>query len=74
MSWSSVLVSGLKLILVFTEYLNNRQLLTAGQDKAVAEASVRVLEATKHGKHLREMIRGLSDEESKSLWEDMLDV
>jgi hypothetical protein len=74
MSWGSLAVTFVKLVLGIVSYMNKRQMLKAGEDKVIAETSLRILESTKHGKELRERIRGLNEEEVTSLWDDIINV
>lgn len=74
MSWATIILTGLKILLALLDRANQNNLIKAGEDKQIAEASVRILEATQHGKRIRENIKKLSDEQADSLWEDMLDV
>ena len=43
MSWLAVITSLIKLISVFADYLNNKQLLDAGEAKAISEGQNEIL-------------------------------
>lgn len=71
MSWASLALTGLKLILSLVTWLNAKQMMKAGEDKAIADAALRVLENTESGKRIREYVRGLDDDAATKLWDDM---
>lgn len=71
MNWIDIILSGVKLAISIMTYLNDRQLLKAGEDKAVARMALELLEQTAEGKALRDSIRGLSDPEVADLWDRM---
>lgn len=71
MNWISIVLSGIKLAISIMTYLNDRQLLKAGEDKAVARMALELLEQTAEGKALRDSIKGLSDQEVADLWDRM---
>ena len=71
MNWISIVLSGIKLAISIMTYLNDRQLLKAGEDKAVARMALELLEQTAEGKALRDSVKGLSDEEAADLWDRM---
>lgn len=72
MSWASIVLGGLKILMSIFEYLNSRQLIKAGEDKAIAAAAMELLERTERGKALRERVRLLTLDEENDLWEAML--
>ena len=74
MSWISLIVTGLKLLTSIMAYLNDKRLIQAGEDKAVARAALELLEKTQQGKELRERVKGLSDQEASDLWDSMRKV
>ena len=74
MSWVSIIVTGLKLLTSIMAYLNDKRLIQAGEDRAVARAALELLEKTQQGKELRERVKGLSDQEAADLWERMSKV
>jgi hypothetical protein len=74
MSWVSIIVTGLKLLTSIMAYLNDKRLIQAGEDRAVARAALELLEKTQQGKELRERVKGLSDQEAANLWERMSKV
>jgi hypothetical protein len=74
MSWISLIVTGLKLLTSIMNYLNDKRLIQAGEDRAVARAALELLEKTQQGKELRERVKGLSDQEAADLWERMSKV
>lgn len=70
----SLLLAALKLILTFLKMAQQRDLIRAGEDKAIAKASMAVLDATEHGQRLRNLLTVYSDKEAEDLWDRMLDV
>lgn len=72
MSWVSLILPALKLILALTQRANEKRLLDAGQDQAIASAALEVLGTTAKGRELRDQISSLSDPEADLLWEKML--
>ena len=72
MNWASFVLAALKLALSLTSYLREKAMLQSGQDKAVAQAALAVLEATDYGRELRKRIASLTDEEADDLWDRML--
>lgn len=74
MSWISALPTVLQLVLTILKWAQQKQLLAAGQDQAIAEMSLQILESTKAGKEIRERIRALDDDTADKLWDDMLNV
>ena len=71
MSWVSIILTGLKLLTSLLNYLNDKRLIQAGEDKAVARAALELLEQTAEGKALRDSIKSLSDQEAADLWDRM---
>ena len=74
MSWGTVISVGLKLILAFMNYINARTAMKAGEDKVIAEVSLKILGATQTGKRLRDRIKALGDDEADKLWDEMTNV
>ncbi len=74
MSWISALSTLMQLALTILKWTQQRQLLKAGEDAAVAKAALEILENTEAGKELRQKIRALDDDKSNQLWDDMLDA
>lgn len=74
MSWASLIVAGLKLILSLVNWAKAKELMNAGEDAAVARASLAVLEATAEGQRLRDMLAMYNDAEAEELWKRMLDA
>lgn len=75
MTWTaSLLLLVLQLVLSFLKTAQARQLIRAGEDKAIAKASLAVLDATEHGKRLHDLILSYNDAEADELWERMTDV
>lgn len=72
MSWGSLLVYALQLLVSILSWMNAKKLIKAGEDAAIARASLEVLEATNEGKRLHSLIQGLSDDEADDLWQRML--
>jgi len=70
-SWVSIILTGLKLLTSLLNYLNDKRLIQAGEDKAVARAALELLEQTAEGKALRDSIKSLSDQEAADLWDRM---
>jgi len=70
-SWASIILTGLKLLMSIMSYLNDRKMIQAGEDRAIARASLELLEQTQEGKALREHVKGLSDTEAADLWDRM---
>jgi hypothetical protein len=66
------MVQLLKLVYNLWDWAKKSGLVQAGQDKEVAEASLKVLQATDNGKELLRKISMLSDKEADDLWEAML--
>ena len=71
MSWISIILTSLKLLTSLLNYLNDKRLIQAGEDKAVARAALELLEQTAEGKALRDSIKSLSDQEAADLWDRM---
>ena len=74
MTWTNLILPILNLALTLLKFAQQRQLLQAGQDKAIAMAALQVLENTQNGKAIRESVRKLSDTEATTLWDEMLDA
>jgi len=72
MSWATLILAGLKMLTSIMGYLNDKKLIQAGEDKAIAAASLELLQRTAEGKRLREHVRSLSDTQEDDLWERML--
>lgn len=72
MSWVSLILPVLRLVLALTQRANEKRLLDAGQDQAIAKAALEVLGTTTKGRELRDRISSLSDPEADLLWEKML--
>jgi hypothetical protein len=72
MSWASIIVTILKLILTGMSWLKDRDLMKAGEDTAVAKAALEVLDATTEGQRLRNMLAMHDDAEAEMLWNRML--
>jgi len=70
-SWASIILTGLKLLTSIMGYLNDRRMIQAGEDRAIARASLELLEQTAEGKALREQIKNLTDQEASDLWDRM---
>jgi len=71
MSWASIILTGLKLLSSIMSYLNDKRMIQAGEDRAIARASMELLQQTAEGKALREHIKSLSDQEAADLWDRM---
>lgn len=71
MSWASIILTGLNLLSSLMNYFNEKNLIKQGEDKAIAKASLLLLEMTEEGKNIRERINKLSDSESEELWDRM---
>lgn len=74
MSWGSLIGIGLKLILALLNYVNTKKAMKAGEDKIIASYSLKILNATKTGKVLRDRIKAMDDEKADALWDDMTNV
>jgi len=74
MTWGSLILAGLRIILALITGANNRKLIQAGEDKKMAQTALQILEATEEGKKIREHIRALSDSEADDLWDRMTDA
>lgn len=74
MSWISLISPLLQIALTLIKWGQQRSLLNAGQDQAIAKVSLDILESTQSGKMLRERIRALDDDTADKLWDDMLNV
>ena len=74
MTWLKILPTALSIILTILKWAQERQLLKAGEDQAVAKAALEILETTRAGKELREKIRTLPDDTSDKLWDDMINA
>lgn len=73
MSWAGLVGAILKLALVFLKYTQEKSLMDAGQDKAIAAMALDVLAATKAGKELRDRIVSMTDPEAEALWKSMIE-
>jgi hypothetical protein len=73
MNWSSLIISLIRLAIALTVWVREKDLLKAGQDQAIAKASLEMLEATKRGQAIREAIASLDDQSANKLWESMID-
>ena len=73
MSWISLILAVLKLISSIVVWARERQLLQAGQDQAIAQASLQVLAATASGHELRQRIEAMTDPEAEELWRRMIE-
>jgi hypothetical protein len=73
MNWSSLIISLIRLAIALTVWVREKDLLKAGQDQAIAKASLEMLEATKRGQAIREAIASLDDQSASKLWESMID-
>jgi hypothetical protein len=73
MNWSSLIISLIRLAIALTAWTREKGLLKAGQDQAIAKASLEMLEATKRGQAIREAIASLDDQSASKLWESMID-
>lgn len=71
MSWASLIVGGLKVLLSVMTYLNERKLIQAGEDKAIAQMALQLVERTEHGKALREQVKAMTPTEEQDLWDRM---
>lgn len=54
------------------QWMHDRDMIQAGQDKAVAAAAMEVLETTAEGKRLREHVKTLDIPGEDKLWDEML--
>lgn len=72
MTWASLVLTGLKIVMEIFTYLKSKELIKEGEDKAIAAATLVLLERTESGKRIREHVRSLSDADAESLWERML--
>lgn len=71
MSWVSLVLALVKMAVAVQTWINSRQMMQAGQDRAVANAALDLLEQTKVGKELRERIAAMDDPEAEALWRRM---
>ncbi len=74
MTWISALSALMQLALTLLRFLQNRQMIKAGQDEVIAKAALEILENTRTGKELREKIKSLDDDAADKLWDDMTNV
>lgn len=73
MTWASVILALLQLARSLLSWTREKDLLKAGQDQAIAKASLEVLEITKTGRELRERIAAMDDAAAEELWRKMID-
>lgn len=74
MSWSSIIMLGLNMVLQLLTFANQRKLIDAGRDREIAAAALRVLDNTAAGKIIRDRVRKLDDASANQLWKDMTGV
>lgn len=72
MNWGTVIVAALQAIVAILTWVNSKKFMKAGEDAAVARATLEVLKATEEGKRLYDYIQALGDTEAESLWKRML--
>ena len=63
MSWISLALTLLKIVNSIMTWARERELISAGYDKAIAEASQSILLKTEAGKKMMEKVNAMSDEE-----------
>lgn len=63
MSWLSLALSLLKLVNMIMGYMRERELISKGYDKAIAEVTQSILVKTEAGKKIMERVNALTDEE-----------
>lgn len=73
MNWFFLIGAMLELVLTLAKYVREKQLLDAGEDRAIANMTLAVLEATQVGKELREKVAAMSDPEADALWKSMVE-
>lgn len=73
MSWVGIIGALLNFVLTLLKYAQEKNLIDAGYDKAVAKQALDVLEATRAGTELRDKIAAMSDQEAEELWRRMVD-
>lgn len=67
MAWAELILAGIKAVLAVLNWMQDRQLIKAGEDAAIAKAALDLLDKTEAGKRLREHIRALTAEEVDDL-------
>jgi len=70
-TWASLVLLGLRIVSETLTYLNQRKLIKEGEDKAIASATLQLLERTEEGKRLREYVKGQTQAEEDDLWDRM---
>lgn len=73
MNWISMIGVLMNFALTLLKYAQEKNLIDAGYDKAVAKQALDVLEATKTGKELRDRITAMTDPEAEALWREMVE-
>ena len=73
-TWTSIVLAFLKLSLAIVGWLNSKQMMDAGQDKAIAKAALDVAMKTDYGKRLRDSVKAMDDSDADQLWDDMLNA
>jgi len=63
MSWLSLALAMLKLVNMIMGYMRERELISKGYDKAIAEVTQSILVKTEAGKKIMERVNGMSPEE-----------
>ena len=63
MIWVQVALTFLKLANVITNYVRERQLMDAGSDRAIAQASANILKQTQAAKEIMAEVTAMTDEQ-----------
>lgn len=63
MTWLSLALTLLKVVNQIMTYMRERELISKGYDKAIAEVTQSILEKTAAGKAIMEKVNAMSDEE-----------
>lgn len=71
MSWISLAVNLMKLASLIIGEIRVQRAFNAGEDKAVAEASLAILRKTEQGKQIDAAIAAMSDADRKKLLTDL---
>lgn len=62
-TWASLALAVLKVVNAIMSYLSSETLIQSGYDKAIADASVAILQKTATGKAIMEKVNAMSDAE-----------
>jgi hypothetical protein len=72
MTWINLILGLIRAAGAIADWLRARQLIKAGEDRAIASAAIAVLQKTEEGKRLRDYVNSLPQPDEDSLWDRML--